>query len=700
MLYFLQRLVLIILCLTFLVACDFSIPQSPTTETSTTQRRTKEALQLQQQGLQQFNQGKYREALANLEQALAIFKETGERQNQTTTLKYIGQTYEKLREYSKALEYDQQALAIAKETDNKTEEMEILSHIGVIYYKTGVYTKAQELYQQALVMGKETDNMQAQAEILHEIASLLEAQQKPELAIAFYKQAINALEEMDFDSKRSPQQPLQQFDTNRFTKTFRHLADLLLKQNRIVEAQAAIDSLKVQELDGYLNNVRDKTKTPQRMEYLQPEQQIVDKFNQEISVVVKQGKELSELQKIPEKDRTTQQETRREELEAAQRETLKDFLRFSDSPEVMAHVQELNRTTGGENLNPKILRRLQDFIKQLDINAVLIYPLILEDRLELVLVTPYTPPIRRSVTVKRQELNRTIEEFRNALENPPKDAKKAGQKLYNWLIRPIEPALKEANTKTIIYAPDGQLRYIPLAALYDGKEWLVQNYRVNNITALSLTDLKERPQNLKILAGAFTRGNYDIKVGKRTFKLGGLPFAGKEVENVTSAFPGSAKLINSEFTEKETLKLMSNFPILHFATHAAFVPGAPDESFILFGDGNAASFRDLRFWNLSNADLVVLSACETGLGGELGDGIEILGFGYVMQEAGAKAAIASLWEVSDDGTQALMNAFYAALKQDKLSKVAALQKAQLSLIDSIYNHPYYWSGFILIGNGM
>ncbi|PLZ58849.1 hypothetical protein CBP23_20330 [Fischerella thermalis WC344] len=699
MLYLLQRLVLIILCLTFLVSCDILAPQSPTTDTST-QRRTKEALQLQQQGLQQFNQGKLSQALATFTQALDIFKATEQRQGEITTLKYIAETYEKLRDYPKALDHYQQALIIAKETDNKTEEMEIFSHIGVIYYKTGVYGKAQELYQQALVMGKETNNMQAQAEILHQIASLLEAQQKPELAIAFYKQAINALEGMELDSQPSPPKQIQQLYTSRLKNTYRHLADLLLKQNRIVEAQVAIDSLKVQELDGYLNNVRDKAKTPQGVEYLQPEKQVVDKFNNEISLVVKQGKELSELQKIPEKDRTPQQETRRQELEAAQRETLKEFLAFSDSPEVMAHVQELNRATGGENLNPKILRRLQDFIKQLDINAVLLYPLILEDRLELVLVTPYTPPIRRSVVVKRQELYRAIEEFRKALENPPNDAKKPGQKLYSWLIQPMEPALKEANTKTIIYAPDGQLRYIPLAALYNGQEWLVQNYRVNNITALSLTDLQKRPRNLKILAGAFTRGNYDIKVGKRTFKLGGLPFAAKEVENVTSAFPGSAKLINSEFTKQETVKVMSNFPILHFATHAAFVPGAPDESFILFGDGDVASFRDLRFWNLSNTDLVVLSACETGLGGHLGDGIEILGFGYVMQEAGAKAAIASLWQVSDDGTQALMNAFYAALQQDKLSKVAALQKAQLSLLNGIYDHPYYWAGFILIGNGM
>jgi hypothetical protein len=107
----------------------------------------------------------------------------------------------------------------------------------------------------------------------------------------------------------------------------------------------------------------------------------------------------------------------------------------------------------------------------------------------------------------------------------------------------------------------------------------------------------------------------------------------------------------------------------------------------------------LRFWNLNNADLVVLSACETGLGGKLGDGIEILGFGYVMQEAGAKAAIASLWQVADDGTQALMHNFYTTLQQDKLSKAEALQKAQLALIDDVYDHLPILMIFILLISG-
>ncbi|WP_026735657.1 CHAT domain-containing protein [Fischerella sp. PCC 9605] len=699
MLYRLQRLALatITLSLTFLISCDV---QMPATQVETTQNRKKEPLRLQEKGLQQLNQGKFPEALATFEQALSIFKKNRQRQGEGTTLKYIGQTYDSMGKYAKAIESYQQALTIAKEVGNQTEEIETLSRIGLVYYKVGEYSKALEFYQQAFVTSEQVYNKQQEADILHQIASVLEAQQKPELAIVFYKQSINTRSGIPENLQVSPHKQIQQSYINRFADTYRHLADLLLKQNRVVEAQAAVDSLKVQELDSYLRGVRDKAKTPYRMEYLQPEKQVVDKFNSEISQVVKQGKELSELQKIPEKNRTPQQEARRQQIETAQRETLKEFLAFSDSPEVMAHLQKLNRTTGGENLNPKLLRRLQDTLKQLKINAVLLYPLVLEDRLELLLVTPYTPPIRRSVAVKRQELSRAITEFRDALMNPPDDAKAPGQKLYNWLIQPIEPALKEAKAKTIIYAPDGQLRYIPLAALYDGKEWLVQKYRVNNITAVSITDLNKRPQNLKILAGAFTQGNYDVKVGKRTFKLGGLPFAAKEVENVTAAFPGSIKLLNSNFSETETLKQMSNYSILHFATHAAFVPGAPDESFILFGDGNAVNMRHLRFWNLNNADLVVLSACETGLGGKLSDGIEILGFGYVMQEAGAKAAIASLWQVADDGTQALMHNFYTTLQKDKLSKVEALQKAQLALIDDVYDHPYYWAGFILIGNGL
>nr|MCU0527161.1 CHAT domain-containing protein [Elainella sp. Prado103] len=177
-----------------------------------------------------------------------------------------------------------------------------------------------------------------------------------------------------------------------------------------------------------------------------------------------------------------------------------------------------------------------------------------------------------------------------------------------------------------------------------------------------------------------------------------------------------------------TVALMNNYTIVHLATHAEFATdGRAENSFILFGNGETANLKQVENWNLNNVDLVVLSACETGVGDALGTGVEILGFGYQMQQRGAKAAIASLWSVNDGGTQMLMDAFYAALNKG-MTKTEALRQAQIALItgdltpvggirgearidvvstatglpanvSNNLDHPYYWAPFILIGNG-
>ncbi|MGB3491094.1 MAG: CHAT domain-containing protein, partial [Elainellaceae cyanobacterium] len=172
---------------------------------------------------------------------------------------------------------------------------------------------------------------------------------------------------------------------------------------------------------------------------------------------------------------------------------------------------------------------------------------------------------------------------------------------------------------------------------------------------------------------------------------------------------------------------MEKHTVIHFATHAEFVPGFPHESFILFGNGDRVSLGEISDWSLPEVDLVVLSACRTAVSGGLGSGEEILGFGYQIQRTGADAAIASLWYVSDGGTQTLMNAFYTAM-QNGYSETEALRRSQIALITSDETvlsgsrgeeasveitiegrplsqhtdlaHPYYWAPFILIGNGL
>ena len=252
---------------------------------------------------------------------------------------------------------------------------------------------------------------------------------------------------------------------------------------------------------------------------------------------------------------------------------------------------------------------------------------------------------------------------------------------------------------------------------------MVERLRVNNITAASLTDFTTKPQaHLKVLAGAFTQGHYEFQLGKQHFNLSGLPFAVKEVADLETSIPGTTKLLNKDFSTTATIPQMNQNSVVHFATHAAFVPGLPEDSFILFSNGDRVTLRDIQDnWFLTNVDLMVLSGCETGLGGTLGNGEEILGFGYLMQNAGARAAIASLWSVNDGGTQALMDVFYTKVKQGNLTKAEALRQAQIALIntsktteskqcgDSIeiealpsnvgdrLSHPYYWAPFILIG---
>lgn len=233
---------------------------------------------------------------------------------------------------------------------------------------------------------------------------------------------------------------------------------------------------------------------------------------------------------------------------------------------------------------------------------------------------------------------------------------------------------------------------------------------------------------IRVLAGAFTQGSYQFQVGRSPFSFTGLQGAALEVESIAEIMPDTTKLLDLAFNRAATIPQLNDHSIVHLATHAAFVPGQPEESFILFGNGDRANLREVGSWNLTAVDLIVLSACQTGVGGILGNGEEVLGLGYQIEQAGALATIASLWVVDDLGTQVLMDAFYEALQSgNQITTAEALRQAQIALIEgknttlgqqrgigvqqrdneglsrretSRLNHPYYWAPFILIGNGL
>ncbi|MGH1395915.1 MAG: CHAT domain-containing protein, partial [Trichormus sp.] len=457
-------------------------------------------------------------------------------------------------------------------------------------------------------------------------------------------------------------------------------------------------------------------RTAKGIDIVSGEKPVKQKLDQTLDNAVVLGKELTRLRKISPEARSPQQTQRLQELVTQQQQLLQAFQQFLSNPTVTAQLQQLNQTARQQNLDLENINAIRDDLARLPQKSAIIYPLVLQDSLELVLVTPDSPPIHRTVAVKEEQLHQTITAFRQALTNPSRDIKTPARQLYDWLIKPLETELQQAGTQTLLYAPDGKLRYIPLSALYDGKQWLVERLSVNHITAASLISLNTQPQqDLRILAGAFTQGSYQVALGNRRVAFSGLPFAGIEVKNLASTFPQTKTLFNQAFSPEVTVPQMDDYPIVHLATHAAFVVGKPQDSFILFGNGDRVNLANIATWSLPRVDLVVLSACETALGGQLGNGEEILGFGYQIQRTGAKSAIASLWTVDDGGTQVLMSTFYDKLAQGNITKATALQKAQIELITGDFvknnkaispinignlNHPYYWASFILIGNGL
>jgi len=407
------------------------------------------------------------------------------------------------------------------------------------------------------------------------------------------------------------------------------------------------------------------------------------------------------------------------------------FIDWLDHPEILAAVDQLRVETRSRTVDIENFTDLQASLRQLPQTSVILYPLVLEERLELVLVSADAPPVRYPIEVDATTLNRTVVEFGQALKDRGSDPRPSAQQLYDWVIAPLENDLAAVGAENIIFAPDGVLRYVPLPALFDGEQWLAERFSFSQITAASETDFAARPRDERsLLAAACADCTFTVNVGDDAFSFLDLPGTLREVELLAAQVPGAEVLIDGDFTPAQFKNLLGSHTLIHLATHGLFVSGAPDESFLLFGNGQSVNLQQMRReWSQLDADLVVLSACETALGSpKLGNGIEVLGLGFQLQRVGAKAVVASLWAVSDQGTQVLMNEFYAALNQG-LTKAAALQAAQRALItgesatggagpdrtgapplsrdgalahDAFpgYSHPYYWAPFILIGNGL
>lgn len=381
-----------------------------------------------------------------------------------------------------------------------------------------------------------------------------------------------------------------------------------------------------------------------------------------------------------------------------------------------------------EKTAQEISKTLSRLAAQTKKKPALIYAIPRTDQLELILILPDRPPILRSVpSAKQKELLPVVKEFINEITNPVKinttSYLEPAQKLYQWIIAPLETDLQTAKIDTLLFCVGEGLRTVPLAAMHDGKQFLIQKYSIARIPAFKLTDSNYADlRNSQVLA-------MGAAIFSETAKKEPLPAVPLELSAIARQWPGQS-FINEDFTivNLQSQRLQQRYGIIHLATHAEFRPGSADNSYIQFWDNQLrfSQMRDLK-WNNPPLELLVLSACRTALGDREAE----LGFAGLALQSGAKSALASLWYVSDAGTLALMTEFYQQLKVSKpqappIIKAEALRQAQIAAIQgkvTIENgqlrssrgetflppsipkldskdlsHPYYWAAFSMIGS--
>ncbi|MEO1430702.1 MAG: CHAT domain-containing protein [Cyanobacteria bacterium J06633_8] len=344
--------------------------------------------------------------------------------------------------------------------------------------------------------------------------------------------------------------------------------------------------------------------------------------------------------------------------------------------------------------NTKVV--LDDIVDQHNLKTAVVYPIILPDRLEVILKLPYSSLVSYSNYISQKEVEETIEKLRDDIEEHKigGDNQAQFQKLYSWLLQPAEKYLENSNIESLVFVLDGSLRNIPPGVLYDGRKYLVEKYNVAVSPGLQQYELKPLQKtrfNLLTAGLSEERDNFPK-----------LDYVEKELQQIKLHVSDAKILLNEKFTSNAVEKQVNkkSYPIVHLATHGQFSSNS-DETFLLAYDGKI-KVKELSQW-LHNRrenfpepiELLVLSACETATG----DKQAALGLAGVAIQAGARSTVASLWALNDASTAELMNQFYQQLTKPNITKAQALRDAQLSLLKhEEYSIPYFWAPYVLIGN--
>jgi len=613
-------------------------------------------------------------------------------------------------DWDQADDYERQALAIEERlAPGSLSQASSLHDLGRIARGRGNLSVAERFFRQAITIRQRlAPESTESAEALNALGSVLSAQKQLEAASRAFGSALHAIESQAMNLGGGEQTQTRFRST--YLDYYRNYMDSLLRLGQPDRAFHVVERSRARSLLNMLAE-RDLLFSPDVPADIQRARRLNAKGYDRVQA------ELSRL--VPEKDRGQIKllHARLREL-GDERERLTARIRqVSPRFAALQYPQPLD---------------LDETRKNLDAGTTLLSYNVQPARTLLFVVQPVDsadPGLSvLRLPVKAEELRAEVQEMRDLIahhrqsDHPRMEA--LSRRLYDQLVKPAEPLL--TNSRRLLVVPDGPLHILPFAALRrNSGEYLVEWKPLHTIVSATvyaeIRKMRHPVWKKRVELAVFadpvlgkngtpvsTRGDAEFSfASNRGLTFGRLPFSREEAEGIASLYPNRSKVyLGPEATEEHAKALGKDVRYIHFATHGWFDEHFPLNSALVLSmpEGPPGSRENglLQAWEIFDqvridADLVALSACDTGLGHEMG-GEGLIGLTRAFQYAGAHSILASLWGVNDLWTERLMEAFYRSLKSGQ-DKDQALRAAQIDLIHSAAaSNPFYWAAFTLVGD--
>ena len=674
----------------------------------------------------------YKEALHCSGTALSIYRQLKDRSGEAGMLREVGDVYMQSHDYKNALRYFDWSASIYGELKDLFSQMYTLIQLGEVYMVVGKDKETERCFDLAQSLARQYKDERAEAGVLANIGHSYSRQKHYAQALTFMKKSLPTLEKAAYERRR--------FIVCNLTETTTAYANSNQPQQAILSGKRAINVLQTIRADN-----QNMDKATQRA-FLADHRGLYERV---ASLLVEQNR-LEEAEQVL---RFLRQEdafefVRRDPTLAKDLATLFKPLVYTPTEKAQLEAQGVkvsDAEVGQGSVESRLWQKeLVTREKAKGGRAALISTFNTDKAFYLILTTAKGRQAF-SVPIKKSKFDALSLRLQSELSEPTSDVYPDAQKMYEIVFAngKLESALQKAGITTALWFAAGSLRYIPIDALYDGKQYLVQKPRANVLVTLTSRNRFDDKTKGPALAAGVSQAHI---MGANTNGAKGLSFprlsnVPKEVRSVVrdtkdgGIGPFSGKiLLDKQFTEATLERaLAQGASAVHVATHFFLGDGSDSNAFLLLGDGKPLPISQWKkALKLKGVGLLTLSACETGVGNSDATGGEVSSIGEVSQWLGAQSVIVSLWPVADSSTGLLMHDFYTRLRNSPQGgKAQALRQAQRALLGTSsvgslssgargrplmedgsadtastfvadpahpYAHPYYWAPFSLIGN--